>query len=89
MPGSYYHGALAVVGIYDVSDETSLTALKKWFDDAVRYAGSDVTRVLVGEYHTFFMIYLSALLTLVRKQIRRRQSGYFRSRKGIGQELRS
>eukprot|EP01126_Amoeba_proteus_P009681 TRINITY_DN13685_c0_g3_i1.p1 TRINITY_DN13685_c0_g3~~TRINITY_DN13685_c0_g3_i1.p1 ORF type:complete len:182 (-),score=24.35 TRINITY_DN13685_c0_g3_i1:408-953(-) len=50
IPGSYYQGALAVIGIFDVTDEDSFKSLHKWFDDASMYAGKDVIKVLIGTY---------------------------------------
>mmetsp|Transcript_6317 Transcript_6317/g.10322 ORF Transcript_6317/g.10322 Transcript_6317/m.10322 type:complete len:211 (-) Transcript_6317:209-841(-) len=45
---SYYRGAIACILVYDVTRRSSFEHLKKWFDDAASFGGSELKFTLVG-----------------------------------------
>ena len=45
---SHYHSANAIVLVYDIGDTTSFRNLPEWLSDVERCAGSNITRILVG-----------------------------------------
>jgi len=45
---SYYRGAQGIIVVYDVTNQASFDNIRKWLEEISRYAGSNVTRLLVG-----------------------------------------
>jgi Ras-related protein Rab-1A len=45
---SYYHGARGIIIMFDVTNSESFNHIQKWLEDANKYAGEDVIKLLVG-----------------------------------------
>jgi len=45
---SYYRGAQGIIIVYDVTDQVTSTNTKNWLQEIDRYAGGNVTKLLVG-----------------------------------------
>jgi Ras-related protein Rab-1A len=45
---SYYRGAQGIMVVYDVTDRESFNNVGMWFKEVERYAGENVSRMLVG-----------------------------------------
>ena len=47
---SYYRSADAIVLVYDIGAATSFRNLPEWLSEVERYAGNNVTRILIGNF---------------------------------------
>lgn len=45
---SYYRGAQGIIVVYDVTDRDSFDHVRQWMQEIERYAGENVSRLLVG-----------------------------------------
>lgn len=45
---SYYRGAHGIIVVFDITDRESFSNVRQWMKEVERYAGDNVTRVLVG-----------------------------------------
>lgn len=45
---AYYRGAMGIVLVYDVTDESSFHSVRNWFRNIDQHASADVEKVLVG-----------------------------------------
>jgi Ras-related protein Rab-8A len=45
---AYYRGAMGILLVYDVSDETSFTNVRNWMRQIDQNAAENVNRILIG-----------------------------------------
>merc|ERR1711977_627351 len=45
---SYYRGAHGIIVVYDVTDGDSFRSVEKWITEIERFAGTEVTKMMVG-----------------------------------------
>ena len=45
---SYYRGACGIIVVYDCTDQESFNNVEQWFKEIDRYAGENVSKLLVG-----------------------------------------
>lgn len=45
---SYYHGAMGVVIVYDITDENSFQNVKSWADQVNKHGVKNISKILLG-----------------------------------------